>query len=72
MRAAPRHRPVTPQHPRLDAALVAARLAARIEPLCHALLPDGHRQGGEWECCDLSGAPGRSLKVSLRGAKAGL
>ena len=72
MRSMAQHRPVKPQQPWPDAALVAARLAARIEPLCRTLLPGGHRVGGEWECGDLSGAPGRSLKVSLRGAKAGL
>lgn len=61
--------------PRFDegrAAAVAAALRGRIEPLCSTLLPGGRRVGAEWECGDLSGRPGRSLKVCLRGDKAGI
>ena len=55
-----------------NAAAVAAALALRIEPLCRSVLPGGRRVGAEWTCGDLSGAPGRSLKVRLCGDKAGL
>ena len=44
---------------------MAAALALRIEPLCRSVLPGGRRVGAEWTCGDLSGAPGRSLKVRL-------
>jgi len=47
-------------------------LAIRIEALCRTLLPGAQRIGTEWACGDLSGTPGRSLKVCLRGSKAGI
>lgn len=66
-----RRRPGTRGHGR-DAGAIAAALADRIEPLCRDLLVGGRRVGSEWECGDLTGAPGRSLKVCLRGEKAGV
>ena len=54
------------------AAAVAGALGDQIEALCRVLLPGGRRVGTEWECGDLSGAPGRSLKVCLKGEKSGI
>ena len=54
-----------------DIAEIASMLANRAENVCRWLLPNGVREGHEWCCGDLSGAPGRSLKVNLAG-KAGV
>lgn len=54
-----------------DIAEIASMLANRAENVCRWLLPNGVREGHEWCCGDLSGTPGRSLKVNLAG-KAGV
>ena len=54
-----------------DISEIASMLASRAEDVCRWLLPNGVREGHEWCCGDLSGEPGRSLKVNLSG-KAGV
>lgn len=50
---------------------VVAGLSARAGELAAELLPGGRREGRHWRCGDLSGAPGQSLIVDLRGTHAG-
>jgi len=45
---------------------------ARLEQVVERLLPGGRCERNEWVAGDLRGGPGRSLKVVLRGAKAGV
>jgi twinkle protein len=47
-------------------------LADRAENVCSLLLPGGKVTGGEWCCGDIGGSAGQSLKVVLRGDKAGI
>jgi len=47
-------------------------LADRAENVCSLLLPGGKISGGEWVCGDIGGGAGQSLKVVLRGDKAGI
>ena len=51
----------------MNAAAVAAALAARAEAVCRRYLPHGRRQGRYWVAGDLDGARGRSLFVRLSG-----
>ena len=51
----------------MNAAAVAAALAARTEAVCRRYLPHGRRQGRYWVAGDLDGARGRSLYVRLVG-----
>ncbi|MXW21373.1 MAG: DNA primase [Gammaproteobacteria bacterium] len=51
----------------MNAAAVAAKLAARAEQVCRFYLPHGRRQGRYWVAGDLDGARGRSLFVRLEG-----
>ena len=51
----------------MNAAAVAAALAARAEHVCRRYLPHGRRQGRYWVAGDLDGARGRSLYVRLSG-----
>ena len=51
----------------MNAAAIAAALAARAEDVCRHYLPNGRRQGRYWICGDIDGARGRSLFVRLRG-----
>ena len=51
----------------MNAAAIAAALAARAEDVCRHYLPNGRRQGRYWICGDIGGARGRSLFVRLRG-----
>ena len=51
----------------MNAAGVAAALAARAEAVCRRYLPHGRRQGRYWVAGDLDGARGRSLYVRLSG-----
>ena len=51
---------------------VSAMLAGRIDALARELLPAGRRDGHEWRCGGVDGAPGRSLGVHLSGGKAGV
>lgn len=50
----------------------AAQALAHIETVCAHWLPDGKKAGHEWEIGDRHGTPGKSLKVHLSGAKAGM
>lgn len=47
-------------------------LADRVEDVCRKLLPNGKQNNGEWECGSLLGEEGKSCKVRLSGAKAGI
>lgn len=51
---------------------IAARLAHDAEGVCRMLLPGGKRVGAEWEAGSVGGESGRSLRVHLSGAKAGV
>ncbi len=51
---------------------VAAQAVAHIERVCAHWLPDGKKAGTEWEIGDRHGTPGKSLKIHLAGAKAGI
>lgn len=53
-------------------AQIVAMLTARIDQLAMDLLPHGKREGREWTCGDLTGAPGRGVSVCLSGDKAGV
>lgn len=55
-----------------DCKMIAAHALAHIEAICTRWLPDGKKAGHEWEIGDRHGAPGKSLKVHLSGAKAGM
>ena len=56
---------------RHDIREISTILAARAEAVCQWLLPQGRRNGVEWEAGNTAGEPGKSLKVNL-GGKAGL
>jgi hypothetical protein len=56
---------------RADFAAVNRAALARAEDVCRRLLPGGARRGQYWVAGDLSGAPGKSLRVRLEGSKAG-
>lgn len=49
-----------------------AALIPKAETLCALLLPGGRREGREWIAASTEGGNGRSLKVVLEGAKAGV
>lgn len=51
---------------------VAAALARDTLAVAKHLLPGGRAQGHEWVSGDVDGGPGKSLKVHLSGAKAGI
>lgn len=57
---------------RTEAKDIAQMLALRMDALCAELLPNGKRDGHEWRCGSLSGEPGQSLAVRMRGGKAGV
>lgn len=44
---------------------IEAKLCERAEEVCRHLLGEGHREGANYVCGDLSGKPGDSLKVNL-------
>lgn len=48
------------------------RLAQRAESVAAILLPKGKRVGGEWKAGSISGEPGDSLSVNIRGQRAGV
>lgn len=56
----------------MTATEISHLLAQRAEDLCAYLLPNGEDRGGEWCVGSLSGEPGGSLKVPLRGPKLGM
>ena len=51
---------------------LAKMLSLNAETVAQMLLPNGKRKAAEWECGDLNGASGDSLKVRLTGSKAGV
>jgi twinkle protein len=51
---------------------VARALAGRAQSVAEMLLPQGKKVGAEWEAGSIFGDKGRSLKVRLSGAKAGV
>ena len=51
---------------------ISQMLGARAEEVAAMLLPGGKRLGAEWCAGDASGSAGKSLKVHLSGAKAGV
>ena len=55
-----------------DAGELKRILAERAESVAELLLPGGRRERDEWLCGSTSGEPGKSLKVRLRGPKAGV
>lgn len=50
---------------------IADRLATEVRGVCRHLLPNGKEKSGEWVCGDVHGSEGGSLKVCLKGVKAG-
>jgi hypothetical protein len=50
---------------------IADRLAADPLAVCHWLLPNGHVEGANYVTGSVYDVPGRSLRVALRGNKAG-
>lgn len=56
----------------MTAAEIATALAERVNALACDLLPGGHREGHEWRAGDVTGSPGHSLGVHLRGQKQGI
>ncbi len=51
---------------RADFSAVAQAALAQAESLVPAWLPGGRREGHEWKCGGVDGAPGRSLSINLR------
>lgn len=56
----------------LDAGQISRMLAERAESVAIHLLPNGQREGGEWCAGSTAGEKGKSLKVCIRGDKAGV
>jgi len=46
---------------------IEAKLCERAEDVCRHLLPNGHREGGEWVVGSVAGETGHSCKVNLAG-----
>lgn len=55
----------------IEIARLADALNARAESLAADLLPNGKRRGREWTVGSLAGEPGKSLSVSMSGARRG-
>lgn len=51
---------------------VSSQLAQRAEDVARKLYPDGKKQGSEWCVGNVHGDGGKSLKIHLRGTKAGV
>jgi twinkle protein len=56
----------------MDAQQIKARLLGSLEAVCIYLLPQGKTHGHEFRAGSLAGEAGKSLKVELRGEKAGV
>jgi twinkle protein len=56
----------------LTAKEIAQKLADDVEGVCLHLLPNGKRLSGEWCVGSVDGEEGKSLKVRLTGARAGV
>ncbi|GGE36235.1 hypothetical protein GCM10007276_12140 [Agaricicola taiwanensis] len=55
-----------------DITEIKRRLADRAQAVAEMLLPNGRKNGPEWECGSVNGEKGQSLKVHLSGTKAGV
>jgi len=51
---------------------LSRRLADMVDSVVEHLLPNGKREGGNWCAGSVGGEPGQSLRVCLKGAKAGV
>lgn len=51
---------------------ISSRLAQRAEEFARFLFPNGKKSGNEWCVGSLSGEAGKSLKIHLKGTKAGV
>jgi len=51
---------------------IARRLGDQAEAVCRYLLPGGKKIGNDWTAGGISGSEGKSLKISVSGAKAGI
>jgi twinkle protein len=56
----------------MQAKEVSQQLAQRAEDIARRLYPDGKRHGSEWCVGSVSGEQGKSLKIHLKGNKAGV
>lgn len=56
----------------LTAKEISARLATRVEDVCHYLLPAGRKIGGNWRIGNTAGGPGDSVGIQVSGSKAGI
>ena len=56
----------------MQAKEVSKQLAQRAEDIARRLYPDGKRHGSEWCVGNLSGETGNSLKINIKGTKAGI
>ena len=50
---------------------IAAQLARDVRGVCAYLLPQGREKSGEWCVGSINGEPGESLKVAIKGNRAG-
>lgn len=55
----------------IPTAEISRRLNDRVESLCHTLLPGGKVVKNEYQCDNLNGGEGKSLKVNLSGSHIG-
>lgn len=56
----------------MDIHELSQELRSRAEEIASFLLPGGKRKGNDWVAGDIDGSEGKSLKVCLRGSKAGI
>ena len=56
----------------MQAKEVSQQLAQRAEDIARRLYPDGKRHGSEWCVGSIDGEEGKSLKIHLKGNKAGV
>ena len=57
---------------RIDIDVLKAKAAEQVHGLCAELLRGGEENCGFWECGNIAGDPGQSLKVNLEGPMRGL
>jgi twinkle protein len=55
-----------------DAKRITELLRERVAELARYLFPNGKRDGNHWCVGDITGTPGKSFKICIAGAKAGL
>src|ERR1041384_2626711 len=56
----------------LTATEISARLAASAESVCARLLPNGKKEGGNWNVGSICGEQGSSTRIQISGSKAGI